>query len=101
MTHKPKLLDQFRYLIQTKHYSLRTENTYVNWVKRFILFHNKKHPATLDENAVNKFLTHLAVVENVSAFTQNQDLSAIKLFYKEVLKKTSIDFWELSNSKKL
>ena len=66
MTHKPKLLDQFRYLIQTKHYSLRTENTYVNWVKRFILFHNKKHPATLDENAVNKFLTHLAV-KNVSA----------------------------------
>lgn len=87
MKHKPKLLDQFRYLIRTKHYSLRTENTYVNWVKRFIFFHNKQHPATLNENAVNKFLTHLAIVDNVSASTQNQALSAIKLFYKEVLKK--------------
>ncbi|ODS29629.1 MAG: integrase, partial [Candidatus Scalindua rubra] len=54
MKYNPKLLDQFRHLIRTKHYSLRTENSYVNWVKRFILFHNKQHPATLDVNAVNK-----------------------------------------------
>lgn len=88
MKYKPKLLDQFRHLIRTKHYSLRTENSYVNWVKRFILFHNKQHPATLDVNAVNKFLTHLAVVNNVASSTQNQALSALKLFYKEILKKS-------------
>jgi len=87
---KPKLLDQFRNLIRTKHYSIRTENSYVDWVKRFILFHNKQHPAILDENAVNKFLTHLAVVNNVAASTQNQALSALKLFYTEILKKPLI-----------
>lgn len=64
---KPKLLDQFRNLIRTKHYSIRTEQTYVDWVKRFILFHNKQHPAILNENAVNQFLTHLAVVNNMAA----------------------------------
>ena len=85
---KPKLLDQFRNLIRTKHYSIRTESSYVDWVKRFILFHNKQHPATLNDNAVNQFLTHLAVVEYVASSTQNQALSAIKLFYKEVLKKS-------------
>ncbi len=86
--NKPKLLDQFRNLIRTKHYSIRTESSYVDWVKRFILFHNKQHPATLNDNAVNQFLTHLAVVEYVASSTQNQALSAIKLFYKEVLKKS-------------
>lgn len=88
--HKPKLLTQFRHLIRTKHYSIRTENTYFNWVKRFIYFHDKQHPATLNDNAVNKFLTHLAVIENVSGSTQNQALSALKLFYQEILKKPLI-----------
>ncbi|MBW1779656.1 MAG: phage integrase N-terminal SAM-like domain-containing protein [Deltaproteobacteria bacterium] len=83
---KPKLLDQVRNAIRTRHLSYRTEQTYVNWIRSFILFHNKRHPAEMDESEVSRFLTYLAVNKNVAASTQNQALSAILFLYKEVLK---------------
>ncbi|MGZ8175857.1 MULTISPECIES: integron integrase [Methylobacter] len=81
----PKLLDQVRDRIRVKHYSIRTETQYVQWVKRFILFHNKRHPQEMGTTEVEAFLTHLAVNGHVSASTQNQALSALLFLYKEVL----------------
>ena len=69
---KPKLLDQVRSLLLTRHYSLRTEEAYVSWMKRFILFHKKRHPREMGDAEISQFLTHLAVDEKVSASTQNQ-----------------------------
>jgi len=83
---QPKLLDQVRAAIRTKHYSIRTEDTYVNWIKRIILFHNKRHPQEMGEKEINQFITHLAVKEKVAASTQNQALCAIIFLYKHVLK---------------
>lgn len=71
---KPKLLDQLREALRSRHYSRRTEQTYCHWVKKYIYFHNIRHPAEMAEAEVNAFLTHLAVKENVSASTQNQAL---------------------------
>jgi len=82
---KPKLLDQVRFAIRAKHYSIRTEQSYVSWIKRFILFHHKRHPLEMGEAEINQFLTHLAVKENVAASTQNQALCAIVFLYKQVL----------------
>jgi site-specific recombinase XerD len=84
--HKPKLLDQVRDVIRRKHYSIRTEQAYVDWIKRFIIYHNKRHPAEMAEEQVAQFLTHLACNLNVAASTQNQALSALLFLYKEVLK---------------
>lgn len=84
--NKPKLLDQVRDVIRLKHYSIRTEQAYTDWIKRFILFHGKRHPAEMAEAEVTAFLTHLARVGNVAASTQNQALSALLFLYKEVLK---------------
>jgi len=81
-----KLLDRVRDAIRFKHYSLRTEKTYTDWIKRFILFHNKRHPSGMAEAEVTEFLTHLARRENVAASTQNQALSALLFLYKEVLR---------------
>jgi integron integrase len=83
---KPKLLDQVRDVIRVKHYSIRTEQTYTDWIKRFILFHNKRHPSEMREPEVTEYLTHLARHGNVAASTQNQALSALLFLYKEVLK---------------
>ena len=83
---KPKLLEQVRNAIRVKHYSLRTEQAYVDWIKRFILFHQKRHPAEMAEAEVTEFLSHLARVGNVAASTQNQALSALLFLYKNVLK---------------
>ena len=83
----PKLLDQLRAKIRLKHYSIRTEETYVQWCKRFILFHQKRHPAEMGVPEVEQFLTHLAVNEKVSASTQNQAFSAILFMYNHVLNK--------------
>jgi len=80
-----KLLDRVRDRIRVKHYSYCTEETYVQWIRRFILFHNKRHPNEMGGDEVNDFLTHLAVNENVAASTQNQALSGILFFYREVL----------------
>jgi integron integrase len=83
---KPKLLDQVRDVIRRKHYSIRTEQAYVDWIKRFIIYHGKRHPGEMAEEEVAEFLTHLARDLNVAASTQNQALSALLFLYKEVLK---------------
>ncbi len=72
-----KLLDQVRDAIRVKHYSYSTEKTYVHWIRRFILFHNKRHPAEMGTAEVTQFLTHLAVTEHVAAATQNQAMNAV------------------------
>ena len=82
---KPRLIDQVRSILRLHHYSIRTEETYVQWIKRFIFFHNKRHPKEMGEKEVSAFLTHLAVDKHVSASTQNQALSAILFLYKRVL----------------
>lgn len=84
--NKPKLLAQVRDIIRRKHYSIRTEQAYVEWIKRFILYHDKRHPRDMDEEEVTEFLTHLARDRNVAASTQNQALSALLFLYKNVLK---------------
>jgi integron integrase len=81
----PKLLDQVRDRIRVKHYSIRTETQYVQWSRRFILFHGKRHPRDMGPKEIEEFLTHLAVEGNVSASTQNQALSALLFLYREVL----------------
>jgi integron integrase len=80
-----KLLDQVRDAIRLKHYSIRTEQAYVNWIKRYIHFHNVRHPADMGAPEVQAFLTHLAVEGNVAASTQNQALSALLFLYNVVL----------------
>ena len=80
-----KLLDLTRETLQTQHYSIRTENAYLNWVKRFILFHNKRHPKEMGSAEIEAFVTHLAVHRNVAASTQNQALSALLFLYRKVL----------------
>jgi integron integrase len=84
---KPKkLLEQVRDLLRLKHYSLRTERCYCDWIERFIRFHGKRHPRDLGEKEVSAFLTHLARDGQVAASTQNQALSALLFLYKGVLK---------------
>lgn len=85
MDGKPRLLDQMRDRIRVKHYSIRTEQVYCEWVKHFIRFHRYRHPADMGAAEVEAFLTDLAVRRNVSASTQNQALSALLFLYKEVL----------------
>ena len=70
--NKPKLLEQVRDVIRRKHFSIRTEQAYTDWIRRFILFHRKRHPLEMGETEVSQFLTHLARVNNVAAATQNQ-----------------------------
>lgn len=84
MTKSP-LLERVRNEIRVRHYSLRTEQTYIHWIRRFILFHNKRHPGEMGELEVSAFLTDLAVTRNVAASTQNQALSAILFLYQKVL----------------
>ncbi len=81
----PRLMEQVRETLRVHHYSLRTEQSYVQWIKRFILFHGKRHPREMGGPEVAAFLTHLAVDKDVSATTQNQALSAILFLYKKVL----------------
>lgn len=85
--NKPKLLDQVKIKMRALHYSRRTEESYVNWIKRFILFHNKTHPDKLGKDDIRKFLNYLATERNVSASTQNQALQGILFLYKEIINK--------------
>ena len=80
----PKLLDQVRERLRTLHYSLRTEQSYVNWIKRFIVHHGKRHPREIGAGEVQAFLTHLAVVRHVSASTQNQALAALLRYFRDL-----------------
>jgi integron integrase len=84
---KPKLLDQVRQAIRTRHYSYRTEKAYVHWIKRYIFFHNKRHPQNMGEAEIAQFLSSLASDGHVSASTQNQALNALLFLYREILKK--------------
>jgi integron integrase len=85
MTEKPSLLEQVRQCLRLKHYSIRTEQAYVQWIKRFILFHEKRHPSVMGAEELRQFLSHLAVGGRVSASTQTQTLSALLFLYREVL----------------
>lgn len=82
---QPRLLDRLRLALRSRHYSRRTEKTYLMWVRRFIFFHNVRHPAEMAEPEINTFLTHLAVEKRVSASTQNQALCALLFLYRHVL----------------
>jgi integron integrase len=84
---KPKLLDQVRQLMRLRHYSSRTEQAYIGWIRRYILFHGKRHPNELGERDVSTFLSSLAINGRVAAATQNQALNALLFLYKEVLKR--------------
>lgn len=81
----PKLLDRMRAAIRVRHYSLATERTYIGWVKRFIYFHQKRHPADMGAPEVEAFLSALATELDVSASTQNQAKHAVLFLYKQVL----------------
>ena len=85
VAQSPRLLDQVRERIRFKHYSIRTEQAYLDWIRRFIRHFGKKHPAEMGAAEVQAFLSHLAVVGEVSASTQNQAKSALLFLYKEVL----------------
>ena len=85
----PKLLDRMRAEIRVRHYSIRTEETYLDWARRFILFHDKRHPKDMGADEVQSFLSYLATERNVAASTQNQALSALLFLYREVL---ALDF---------
>jgi len=81
-----KLLEEVRNLIRKLHYSYRTEEAYLHWIRQYILFHGKRHPTEMGAAEVSAFLTHLAVKRQVAASTQNQALAALLFFYKNVLK---------------
>ncbi len=83
--NKPRLLDQVRTRMRLKHLSLHTEEAYINWIKRFIFFHDKRHPQQMGAPEITSFLSHLAETEKVSASTQNQAFSALLFLYREVL----------------
>src|SRR5438093_4723923 len=82
---RPRLLDQVHEAIRRRYFSRRTEEAYVHWIKRFIYFSGRRHPAALGEAEVTAFLNHLAAERKVAASTQNQALSALLFLYKEVL----------------
>ena len=82
-----KLLDRTRYRIRLKGYSIRTEQSYVSWIRRFILFHNKRHPQDMGKGEIEAYLTHLAVNRHVSPSTQNQAFNALLFLYRNVLQK--------------
>jgi integron integrase len=90
----PKLLEQVRDEMRTRHYSYRTEQTYIHWIKQFILYHGKRHPSLLGSDEIGSFLTHLAVQRTVAASTQNQALAALLFLYRNVL---HIDLPRLEN----
>src|SRR5688572_21256204 len=85
VTQRPRLLDQVRDAIRRRHYSPRTEETYIHWIKRFIYFHGKRHPREMAAPEVTAFLNYLARDRNVAAATQNQALAALLFLYKVVL----------------
>ncbi len=82
----PKLLDRVRQAIRARHYSRRTESAYVDWIRRYILFHRKRHPSEMGASEITRFLTWLASDRRVSASTQNQALSALLFLYRDVLR---------------
>jgi integron integrase len=100
MDDKPKLLDLVRNTIRLKHYSIRTERAYIDWVKRFILFHHKRHPASMGAPEIRAFLSYLAVEGRVAASTQTQALSALVFLYREVLHRSVAPLGKVERAKK-
>ena len=92
---KPRLLDQVREIIRVKHYSPKTENAYVGWIRRYILFHGKRHPSEMGADQVAGFLSHLALEAHVAASTQNQAFNALLFLYQQVL---GIDLGEIAGA---
>ena len=82
----PRLMEQVRAAIRARHYSRRTEDAYVHWIRRFIVFHGLRHPRELGAPEISAFLTWLAVEQHVAASTQNQALSGVLFLYREVLR---------------
>jgi integrase len=102
MEHRPKkLLDQGRDAIRLKHYSIRTEESYVTWIKRFIFFHHKRHPNEMASAEIEAFLTQLAAQQKVAASTQNQALSALLFLYRNMPLDLSIDAVRAKKPKRL
>jgi integron integrase len=97
---KPQLLDQVRNTLRRKHHSIRTEQSYIDWIKRFIYFHDKQHPRNLSEHHVTEFLNFLAVQKRVASSTQNQALCALVFLYREVIKKDLAQFEGLVHAKR-
>ena len=97
---KPGLLDQVRETLRRKHYSSRTEEAYVDWIRRYTLFHHKRHPLEMAETEFGEFLNHLAVERRVAASTQNQALSALVFLYRPCFAKRSprSTIWSGQNS---
>src|SRR5690349_19284789 len=83
---EPKLLDQVRQAARIRHFSMRTEQSYVRWVYRFVVHHGRRHPRELGAREIQAFLTWLAVERNVAASTQNQALCALLFLYRDVLR---------------
>ena len=99
-TKNPRLLDLVRNVIRCKHYSIRTEHSYIDWIKRYIHFHDKQHPEKLNETHISAFLTHLAVDKKVASSTQNQALCALIFLYRQVLNREIGDFDNLIRAKR-
>ena len=99
-TRPSPFLDEVRNAIRLRHYSIRTEQAYVDWIRRFIFFHGKRHPREMAEVEVRSFLTHLAVARNVAASTQNQALNALVFLYKIVLGRPLGEISEVVRAKK-
>jgi integron integrase len=99
-THPPRLLDQMHEAFRSRHYSPRTEKAYTLWVKRFIFFHGRRHPAEMGEKEINAFLTHLAVEEKVSASSQNQALAALLFLYRHVVGREIGDLGDVVRARK-
>lgn len=100
MAQEPRLLDQVRDRIRLRHLSYRTEQTYLGWIKRFIRFHGVRHPREMGLAEVERFLTHLAVDDNVAASTQNQALNALLFLFREVLNQPFGDLTNVTRAKK-
>ena len=100
MSDSPKILDQLRSAIRTRHMSDRTYDAYAYWVKRYCRYHKLRHPSTMGEAEINSFLTHLATKEKVSASTQNQALAALLFLYQNVLKQTVGEIGEVIRAKR-
>ena len=95
----PRLLDRVRWHLRVKRYSIRTEKVYLDWIRRFILFHKKRHPLEMGEQEIAAFLSHLAVNRRVSASTQNQALCALLFLYQQVLEQ-KLEFIDLERAKR-
>ena len=101
--YKPKatrLLDQVREVMRYHHYSIRTENSYASWIKRYVLFNDKRHPKEMGKTEIERFLSHLAINRDVAVSTQSQAFNAIVFLYKHVLDMPVADDIEAVRSRK-